>query len=184
MSWMSLLIPNEVVDAYGISWRIAVFTGKCKGDTASGSKEIVDDRGRSERIDVRELEVAMGDRISMALFIHPDGGHASYFYLYNHTRQAAIEYSEVAFGDLWYRKNPQWSRKSLRKGLVVAIIAIILLPDLHNASGHVMPFHIRAMVGGLIGMLVSAVIALGGPGRDYRRFQHQMPGIIRYVQQS
>jgi hypothetical protein len=29
LSWNSLIIPNEAFDVYGVSWRMAVFTGTC-----------------------------------------------------------------------------------------------------------------------------------------------------------
>jgi hypothetical protein len=81
----------------------------------------------------------------------------------------------AAVGDLSYRANPQWSRERFRKGIVVTLLAAILLPDLHNASGQSMPLHIRWMCAGVIGAVVGLIVVFTGPGRILDAFSVNCP---------
>lgn len=118
--WSDLIVPGEVLRAYGNDWSISIFTGKLIEKERPGPRSasrFVDSKSREKRITLVSSEIPnnelhsqmnIGDTLTMAYFSDTAGERGTYFLLYDHKRQREYSLTRHAVFDLSWESSKGW----------------------------------------------------------------------------
>ncbi len=126
--WKKCIWHDETFDVYGYVWQVVVFTGLSHGIfPGRGNEKLFVGPAGEMTATLHGLKIADGDKVSMAMFLHPDGDNSLCFYAYNHTNKASFQAVAGTIYDMRAGAKPGWTKQAFGKGIGVFIATFIFL---------------------------------------------------------